>query len=271
MPEQRLVAPPQTPLASPDQLKQIELAYQMASDSSQFKGGYLTRTSHELRSPLNGLIGMHQLILSNLCDSPEEERDFIAQANASAQKMVTVLDRIVDVARVQHGTTKLEIEPVQLAQVLQSVHDVTHLQAKDRNIRLAIVPPASDIYVEVDFPRFRQVLINLVDSAILRLPEDGITVEAELPPGARYVHIWINDHCPASARSESVNLPQINLPDGSDLPSPGLNLLADQILLQTMNGKLEVLEIDAKNSSPSDSPDRSLTQIRCSIPGYRSN
>jgi histidine kinase (EC 2.7.3.-) len=97
----------------------LELAYKMATEMSQFKGGYLARISHELRSPLNGLIGMHQLILSDLCDSPEEEREFITQANVSARKMVEVLDRILDVARVQHGTVRLEIQAVPLAQVFR--------------------------------------------------------------------------------------------------------------------------------------------------------
>src|SRR4028118_383672 len=75
-----------------EQLKQTQLAYQMAHEMSQFKSGFLARTSHELRSPLSSVIGLHQLILSDLCDSPEEEREFVAQANASALKLVK-LDR----------------------------------------------------------------------------------------------------------------------------------------------------------------------------------
>src|SRR5689334_21319694 len=66
-----------------EQLRQVELAYRMASEMSQFKAGFLARVSHELRSPLNGMIGMHQLILSDLCDGPQEEREFVAQADES--------------------------------------------------------------------------------------------------------------------------------------------------------------------------------------------
>ena len=57
-----------------EQLKQTQLAYQMASEMSKFKAGFLARTSHELRSPLSTMIGTLQLILSDLCDDPAEER-----------------------------------------------------------------------------------------------------------------------------------------------------------------------------------------------------
>ncbi|XHX75955.1 MAG: sensor histidine kinase [Stenomitos frigidus ULC029] len=87
----------------PSELQALQMAYQFATEMSQFKGGFLARTSHELRSPLNGMIGMHQLILEDLCDSPEEEREFIAQANESALKLIKLLDTVLDVARLEHG------------------------------------------------------------------------------------------------------------------------------------------------------------------------
>ena len=71
-----------------EELKQTELALQMAAQMSQFKGGFLARTSHELRSPLSSLIGLHQLIVSDLCDDPEEEREFVAQAYQYALKLM---------------------------------------------------------------------------------------------------------------------------------------------------------------------------------------
>jgi signal transduction histidine kinase len=84
----------------------------MAKEMSQFKAGFLARTSHELRSPLSSLIGLHQLILADLCDSPEEAREFVAQANASALKMVKLLDEVIAVSKTEHGTNRLELRSV---------------------------------------------------------------------------------------------------------------------------------------------------------------
>jgi signal transduction histidine kinase len=250
------------------QLEDLQLACRMATEISQFKGGFLARTSHELRSPLNGLIGMHQLILSDLCDSPEEEREFIAQANTSAISMVNALDRILEVARVEHGTVQLDIQPIQLAQIFQEVHDLTHLQARNRNLQLQIPLPDPEIYILADPTRFRQVLVHFVDAAISRMPEDPITVTAKPDLGSRRVHIWVNDHCPADARSEPVNLLNSDLPTNAVIPSQGLNLLSAQILLKSMQGNVEVIPTSSTaDRANSEIPDKNTaTRLQILIP-----
>jgi signal transduction histidine kinase len=249
------------------EMDQFKLAYQMATEMSQFKGGFLARAAHELRSPLNGLIGMHQLILSDLCDNPQEEREFIAQANESARRMVDVLDRILDVARVQHGTVKMAIQPVQLTQILQEVHDLTYLQARNRNLQLQIPLPDPGLYVLADPLRFRQILVYLVDAAISRMPDSEILVSTHPSSKAGCIDIWIDDHCPAQARHEPLNLLQSDLPLDATVLSPGLSLLIVQTLLQLMQGHLEVVPVSSKSGASSSS--NPLTQIRCSFPTVR--
>ncbi|MGL5880139.1 MAG: sensor histidine kinase, partial [Xenococcaceae cyanobacterium] len=90
-----------------EELKQTQLAYQMAIQWSQFKAGFLARISHELRSPLSSLIGLHQLILSDLCESPEEQREFLSQAHQSALKLMRLIDEVVDIAKTSYGAKKL--------------------------------------------------------------------------------------------------------------------------------------------------------------------
>ena len=110
-------------------LKQTQIAYNLAREMSQFKAGFLARTTHELRSPLSSLISLHQLILSDLCDNPDEERVFVAQAHSSALKLMSLIDEILEVSRLEHGTIKLEIQPLELATVLTKVYNLTHLIA----------------------------------------------------------------------------------------------------------------------------------------------
>ena len=66
-----------------EQLKQTQLAYQLAQQMSQFKAGFLTRVSHELRSPLNSMIGLHQLILSDF--SCDKDLHFVVMMNQRNQ------------------------------------------------------------------------------------------------------------------------------------------------------------------------------------------
>lgn len=247
-----------------EELKQTRLAYQMASEMSQFKAGFLARISHELRSPLNSLIGLHQLILSDLCEDSAEEREFIAQAHASALKLVGLLDEVLNVARTEYGSNRLDIQPLQLAQVLAQVYDLTHLQAANRNHRIVIESPDPEIYVLADPRWFRQVLVNLVDTPLKEMDPINVRVSVHCEPESEYVRIWIEDERPASAWSEPIDLFQScelnNAREENFSLSPGLSLTINQTLLDLMKGRLEILAV------PSPEKQSNLTRIQCSIP-----
>jgi hypothetical protein len=252
-----------------EELKQTQLAYQMAKEISQFKAGFLARTSHELRSPLSSLIGMHQLILSDLCDSPEEEREFVAQANASAMKMVKLLDEVIDVSKTEHGTNRLEIRSLPLTRVFDDLHALTHLQAANRNLQLEIIAPNPAIYVAADPRRFRQVLRVLVDSAIAQMNEGSIRVSTSSLPDDREARIWIDIQSPDRIWSESIDLlsqtPDNNAQSNeTGSVSAGLTLLMAQTLVEVMQGRLELLPI-SDDPTTSDSTQTSI-RLQCSMP-----
>lgn len=248
------------------QLKQTQLAYQMAAEMSQFKAGFLARTSHELRSPLNSMIGTLQLITADLCESPEEEREFIQHALASALKMVGLLDQIIFVAKTEYGTDTMDIHAIQLVKVLDEVEDLTCMQAANRSIRLKIELPDPDLYVMADFPRLRQVLTSLVDTAIAQMEEGSVNVSVHPSPETGYVHIWVDDQRPISAWSESWDLLKSTLakeqtpPEQANL-SPGMRLLMNQTLLSLMEGRLEVLAIPSEGENSNN-----FNRTQCSIP-----
>ncbi|MBE9128576.1 MULTISPECIES: sensor histidine kinase [unclassified Coleofasciculus] len=246
-----------------EELKQAQLAYEMAHEMSQFKAGFLARTSHELRSPLSSLMGLHQLILCDLCDSPEEEREFVTQANVSAQKMVKLLDEMISVSKTEHGTNHLEIRPLPLSKVFEELELLTHMQAANRNLQLTVISPEEEIQVVADYRRFRQVLVGIVDSAIVQMEEGSIQVSATSAPDSQEVHVWIDVECPNSIWNESVDLfskieESETQPNQTDEVSPGRTLLMVQTLLEVMQGRLELL------ANPS--PEKNVLRLQCSIP-----
>ena len=255
-------------LSKPD--RQLELAYQMAVEMSQFKGGFLSRTAHELRSPLNGIIGVHQLILADLCEDTAEEREFIAQAHDSTLKMVQILDEVIGVSRVEQGTDVLELQPVQLAGVLSQIEDLTHLKAKNRNLWLTIELPDPEIYVLADPKWFRQVLLNLVNSAIDTMQQGKISLSVKAVD-SDYAYVLLEDERSADLWRDPIDLLKtlaiVGNPSDptSDVFNPlkerssGFNFLLSQTLMETMNGHLERLETSTDEPSP-------LNRIQCSIP-----
>nr|WP_290222716.1 HAMP domain-containing sensor histidine kinase [Trichocoleus desertorum] len=266
----------QTIAALQQELEQTRLAYQMAVEMHQFKSGFLARVSHELRSPLNGLIGMHQLILSDLCDDPAEERDFLGQAHQSALNLMQLLDLILDVARLEHGSRQIQPQPLQLAQVLQEVYNLTHLQARDRNIRLKLLPISEDVYVQADPKWLQQILMSLVDTSLRLTTEGTIMVSTTVQPETKQVAIAIEAPYSASLWSEPTQLLSTQaLPIKANTPpntpaalSPGLSLLMHQSVLERMQGRLEIMPLSSKGQdADADSTDTTeSTRIQCLIP-----
>ncbi|NMF66832.1 sensor histidine kinase [Brasilonema octagenarum UFV-E1] len=248
------------------QMKQTQLAYYMAREISQFKAGFLARTTHVLRSPLNGLIGLHQLILSNLCDNPEEEREFIAQAHERALKLLKLIDEILSVARVEHGTNKLQIQPLNLSELLQEVHDLTYMLAENRNFPFQVLPPNPETYILADPYWLRQVLVTLVESCIAQMEEGSICISAHVGHTSDHVHLWLDVPTHATSLNEPIDFmtSKNNSPEAdkkNDILLPGMKLLLNQTLLEVMGGKLEVVPSPALEEQASD-----VTRLQVSIP-----
>jgi signal transduction histidine kinase len=246
------------------QMKQARLAYHMAREMSQFKAGFLARTTHVLRSPLNGLIGLHQLILSNLCENPEEEREFITEAHERALKLLKLIDEILTVARIEHGTNKLNIQPLKIDDLLHEVHDLTYMLAENRNFPFQILLSDSEDYILADPYWLRQVLVNLVETCINLMEEGSICLSAKASHTSDKVHIWLDVPTHATPQSEPIDF--ITLPDNqpqhenkNDILLPGMKLLLNQTLLEVMAGKLEIV-------APTTDKQADMTRLQVSIP-----
>lgn len=257
------------------QLLQTQLACQMAKESERFKAGFLARTSHELRSPLNSVMSLQQLILSDLCEDPAEEREFVAQAYTAAQKMLGLLDKLIGVSKAFYGTEQLQIQPVCLEDVFMEVESLTLMLAQNRRQELKLEYPNSDVWVMADPRWLQQVLVSLVDTPMSLMQEGTICVSSQVEPETKMVYIQIEDERPAQFWSEPIDLLNLlhdkgtldaanpskdinHLTDFGKLPSPGLSLFVNQTILQLMGGRLDVL------ATPSET--ESITRIRCTIP-----
>lgn len=257
------------------QLQQLQAAYWMAQESERFKAGFLARTSHELRSPLNSVMSLQQLILSDLCEDAAEEREFVAQAYTASQKMLGLLDKLIGVSKAAYGTEQLQLQPVCLEDVFMEVESLTLMQAQNRTQQLKIDYPDPDLWVMADPRWLRQVLVSLVDTPISLMQEGIICVTPQVRKEEQKVLIQIEDERPARFWSEPINLLQIfkdrgtlssptekpdltHLTDLGEIPSPGLSLLVNQTILELMGGRLEVLAI------PTD--DQPKTLIQCTLP-----
>jgi len=245
------------------ELQQTQLAYHKAQEMSQFKAGFLARISHELRSPLSSIIGLHQLILADLCENPEEEREFIGQSHEKSLKLLKLIDEILNISKIESGRNKLDIHSFQLAEFLEEVYKLTYLLAANRNYPFTLSPPDPKIYIFADSRWLKQILINLIESTIEQIEAGNIDLSSHLSSTGNFVNICVDVPNDAVIISESMDLikGENSTFETSTVLSPGMKLLLNQTLVDLMGGKLEILPLLTQDKAIAQS-----TRLQISIP-----
>ncbi|WP_159785307.1 sensor histidine kinase [Sodalinema gerasimenkoae] len=230
-------------------LEDLQLQVHLTQEMCRFKGGFLARVSHELRSPLSGLIGTHQLILTDLCEDQEEERDFLGRAHEYSLKMVEMLDIVLKVARAEQGRSPLKVEPVRLYDVFEEVRELSALQVANRNYHYDVQMPNGDLWVNADYKPLVQVLLHQIMAVVDGMSEGSLRLSSSVG-GEDEVYIWLDSPCQLDIWNEPIDqlrspppAPQIPV-SATELPqlSSGLSWLVDYTLLEIMGGALDVLE-----------------------------
>ncbi len=179
----------------------IRLAYQRLLALERFKSGFLARTSHELRSPINTIVSLHQLILEDLCESPEEEKEFIEQSKGAAFKMLALFDQVAAVSKLDVGREPPKLEAVDLSFLLPEVEMLTALQAKNQNVRYTVDSPADELAVHTDAKWLKNILASLIQDAIPYTKTLRLTVEQ----GEQIVAVVIECDRPTASLQTELN------------------------------------------------------------------
>jgi len=144
----------------------LPLAYQRLLAIERFKSGFLARTSHELRSPINTIVSLHQLILEDLCEGPEEEKEFLGQSKDAALKMLALFDQITAVSKLDIGREPAKQEAVDLSFLLPEIEMLTTLQAANQNVRYTVTSPIDELEVLTDAKWLKSIVVSLIQDAI---------------------------------------------------------------------------------------------------------
>jgi len=170
---------------------ELENARSVAEKANLAKSDFLSSMSHELRSPLNAILGFAQLMESDSPPPTPAQKESIAQILQAGWHLLKLINEILDLAKVESRQVPLSAEPVSLAEVVLECQGMIEPQAQQRGIRLTF--PQFDIpyFVRADRTRLKQVLINLLSNAIKYNSKQG-TVEVkctESTPGRIRVSI----------------------------------------------------------------------------------
>ena len=146
-------------------LESLERHAKAAEAANEAKGRFLANISHELRTPMNAILGMVDLALPKQVDPAST--DFLQTARASADLLLTLLNDLLDSAKIEAGRLELESAPFSLRHVLDQTAQVLSVRASERGISFSCrIPPEVPDALVGDQVRLRQILLNLAGNGI---------------------------------------------------------------------------------------------------------
>ncbi|MBO5448587.1 MAG: response regulator [Ruminococcus sp.] len=174
---------------------QAEEARQEAEIASKSKGEFLSNMSHDIRTPMNAIVGMTAIATAHM-DDPQQIRNCLKKITMSSRHLLGLINDVLDMSKIESGKMTLNEELVSLREIMESIVSIVQPQvkAKHQNFNISIFNIFSE-NVHCDSVRLNQVLLNLLSNAIKFTPENGsieVTLhEEESPRGADYARICI--------------------------------------------------------------------------------
>ena len=168
--------------------RELQTALKAAETASKAKTDFLSNMSHDIRTPMNAIVGLTSLMEHDL-NEPDKLREYLVKLNASSHHLLNLINEILDMNKIESGKATLHVEPFNMSEQICQVDNVIRPQAKARDQTFAI--RASSIQnenLEGDATRLQQVLLNILSNAVKYTPNGGhIKLEIEeLPRDGHY-------------------------------------------------------------------------------------
>jgi signal transduction histidine kinase/CheY-like chemotaxis protein len=222
-----------------------EQAQHSAEEANQAKSNFLAHMSHELRTPLNGILGYAQLLRRD-ANLRAEQLEGLSVIESSGEHLLTLVNDLLDLAKIEAGRLELHAKPFNLPQLLKHAADVAAMRARDAGLTFTFqLPPELPSEVRGDERAVRQVLLNLLGNAVKFTPQGGVVFRAlalRKSPDRCTVRFTIEDSGPGIAREdlERIFEPFTRASVGSGVEGTGLGLPISKRLVDAMGGRLEV-------------------------------
>jgi signal transduction histidine kinase len=225
--------------------KRVEAAIrerEVAEEANRAKTIFLSNITHELRTPMNAIMGFGQLMQFDTSLS-ESQSESVREILNAGERLLQLINGIIDLTSIESGTVELMIQPITVSVVVHEAIDTVLPSAKERKVRIDVDPGREEAEVSADRERLRQVLVNLLSNAIRYNKEDGtVTVRVHPPSGQiQGVRIDVEDTGAGIPEDQQANV--FNSFDrvgreAGNIPGTGIGLVYSKRLIELMDGSI---------------------------------
>ena len=218
-------------------------AIEEARSANQAKSAFLSSMSHELRTPLNAILGFAQILTSDTLPSTlEQKKEFASHILKSGRHLLTLINEILDLAKVESGTVTLSMEPVALSDTLLETRTMVEPIAASRGVRV-LFPETPGAVVLADRTRLKQVLLNLLSNAVKYNRDAGAVVVACEQVAPTRLRLSVQD---TGAGLDAEQVASLFQPfnrlgqEGGSQEGTGIGLVVTKRLVELMGGDIGV-------------------------------
>ena len=172
-------------------------------ESNRLKSEFLANVSHELKTPLNSIIGFAEL-LEELATREEnadpKRRRYLGNIIESGRRLLEMISELLQMAKIEAGRVELSIAPVSVIELLEGLRAIMRPQAGRKRIEIEVHAAADLPTIETDAGKLQQILFNFLSNAVKFSPDDSVVIIAaeswRRPDGATGVRFRVTDHGP---------------------------------------------------------------------------
>ena len=227
-----------------DKNSELEAARLVADKANLAKSEFLSSMSHELRSPLNAILGFAQLMESGTPLPTAAQKASIDQILRAGWYLLDLINEVLDLALIESGRLSLSLEPISLPQVLEDCQTMIEPLARKRDISLNFPKLLNPCFVGADRTRLKQVVINLLSNAIKYNRHGGrVDVTCQVRPQQR-MRVSVQDTGEGLSPAETAQLfqPFNRLgKEESEEEGTGIGLVVSKRLVELMGGEIGVI------------------------------
>jgi two-component system, sensor histidine kinase len=226
-----------------ERTRALEEALSTVQNASRADGEFLAVVSHEIRTPMNGVLGMAQLL--QMTELTEEQRRYVETIQSSGETLLTIINDILDLSKLDAGKVTLATRPVDLRSVVGEVIDLLRPQAQHKELYLDTeIDKSVPVWIVGDATRLKQVFTNLVGNAVKFTHHGGVQVFARVLPDATTLECKVVDSGIGIPPDKTSRLfkkfSQVDSSINRRYGGTGLGLVITKRLVEGMGGTISV-------------------------------